>query len=137
MAFNSKQYEWSDIAVRIGGRDIVGLRGIKYELKQEKEVLHAKGSEPHSIQRGNKTYEGEVTLTQSELETLSKAGDGDILSLSVNILVSYGDPAKGALMITDELQGCEFTAEPREMKQGDKSMEVTLPFIFLRKVRVA
>lgn len=137
MSFNSKQYEWADVTVRIGGRDVTGIRGVKYAPKQEKEPLHAKGSEPYSIQRGNKTYEGEITLTQSELESLAQAGNGDILSLSCNLLVSYGDPAKGAAMISDELLGCEFTEEPREFKQGDKFMEVSLPFIFLRKERVS
>ena len=51
--FNSREYEWSDITVVMGGRNITGLRGIKYNTKREKELLHAKGNKPHSIQRGN------------------------------------------------------------------------------------
>ena len=63
---NTREYEWSDVTVVLAGRLVTGLRGIKYGAKQEKELLHAKGNKPHSIQRGNKTYEGEITLLKSE-----------------------------------------------------------------------
>ena len=51
--FNSREYEWSDVNVVAAGRPVTGIRGVKYSSKQEKEVLHAKGNKPHSIQRGN------------------------------------------------------------------------------------
>ena len=34
---------------------------------------------------------------------------------------------------TDVLVGVQFTEDPRDLKQGDKFMDVTLPFIFLEK----
>ena len=37
--FNSREYEWADITVVMGGRNITGLRGIKYNIKREKEFL--------------------------------------------------------------------------------------------------
>ncbi len=137
MPFNSKQYEFSDITVIMGGRDITGLRGIKYSEKQEKEALFAKGNKAHSIQRGNISYEGEITLTQSEYEALRLAGDGSVMPLSFNIQVSYGNPSTGAVMITDELQFAEFTEAAKELKQGDKFMEITLPFICLNVIKVS
>ena len=72
--FNSREYEWSDVNVVAAGRPVTGIRGVKYSSKQEKKVLHAKGNKPHSIQRGNKTYDGELTVTQSEYEALRAAG---------------------------------------------------------------
>jgi hypothetical protein len=130
--FDSRQYQFSDIEVILGGKDITKIRGIKYTTKQEKEVVHAKGDEPHSIQRGNKTYEGEVTMLQSDYEALVLAGKGSILDLRVNITVNYGNPVKGDQMITDVIEFAEFTEESKEIKQGDKNMEISLPFIALR-----
>jgi hypothetical protein len=55
------------------------------------------------------------------------------LSLQLDAVVCYGDPTKGDVLITDVLQGIQFTEEAKEMKQGDKFAEIKLPFIFLRK----
>lgn len=132
MSFNSRQYQFSDLTFEMGGRIIVGFRGLKYEEAQEKEVLYAKGNKGHSIQRGNKSVKGEVTMLQSELETLlASSGKKSILDLHLDATAVYGDPANGDVIITDKLLGLEFTTAPKEMKQGDKNMEVTLPFICL------
>lgn len=134
--FNSREYEWSDVNVVAAGRPVTGIRGVKYSSKQEKEVLHAKGNKPHSIQRGNKTYDGELTVTQSEYEALRAAGGGDILDISIDIVVAYGNPSKGDVITTDLLMGVEFTEDNTEWKQGDKFHEKSLPFIFLDKKSV-
>ena len=131
--FNSRQYEWADITVFAGGRDITGIRSIKYSTKQEKELLHGKGNNPLSIQKGNKTNEGEIGLLQSELEALEVAAGGSILDLELNVVVTYGNPSKGDTVKTDQLIGVQFTEDPRELKQGDKFMEITVPFLFLEK----
>jgi hypothetical protein len=134
MAFDSREYEFADLTLVLGGKDITGFRGIKYTVKQEKETVYGKGNEPLKIQKGNKSYEGELTVLQSELETLvANSKDGSVLSLQLDAVVAYGDPSKGDLMITDILQGIQFTEEAKEMKQGDKFAEIKLPFIFLRK----
>jgi hypothetical protein len=129
--FNSRQYAWSDLTLELGGRPLTGIRGLKYSTKQEKELLHGKGNRPLSIQRGNITYEGEITVLQSELETLRAAGSGSILGLHLDGTAVYGDPANGDSIVTDKLFGIEFTEDPKEIKQGDKNMEITLPFICL------
>lgn len=134
--FNSREYEWSDVNVVAAGRPVTGIRGVKYSSKQEKEVLHAKGNKPHSIQRGNKTYDGELTVTQSEYEALRAAGGGDILDISIDIVVAYGNPSKGDVITTDLLMDVEFTEDNTEWKQGDKFQEKSLPFIFLDKKSV-
>ena len=127
---NTREYEWSDVTVVLAGRLVTGLRGVKYSAKQEKELLHAKGNKPHSIQRGNKTYDGEITLLQSEYEALKKASGGDILDASMDIVAAYGNPSAGDVVTTDMLIGVEFTEDNTEWKQGDKFQEKTLPFIF-------
>lgn len=135
--FDTREYEWSDITLIVAGRDVKGFRGVKYTEKQEKEVLHAKGNKPHSIQRGNISYEGELTMTQSEYELLRMAMGGSILNGRVlQITVAYGNPSKGDLMITDTLLHVEFTEDSTEWKQGDKFQEKSLPIIFMDKKRI-
>jgi len=131
MQFDSRQYQWSDLTLELGGRILTGFRGLKYSSKQEKELLYAKGSKPRSIQRGNISHEGEIKMLQSELETLIAAGGGSILGLHLDGTAVYGDPANGDTLITDKLLGIEFDEEPKELNQGDKNMEVTIKFICL------
>lgn len=130
---NTREYEWSDVTVVLAGRLVTGLRGVEYSAKQEKELLHAKGNKPHSIQRGNKTYDGKITLLQSEYEALKKASGGDILDASMDIVAAYGNPSAGDVITTDVLVGVEFTEDNTEWKQGDKFQEKTLPFLFIDK----
>lgn len=130
--FNSKEYEWADMALLMGGRDVTGIRGIKYSEKIEREAIYAKGRYPHSIQSGNVAYDGEITLLQSEYEALVKAGKGSVLNLTLNAVVSYGNPLNGDAMTTDMVENLRFTEAAKELKQGDKNMELTLPFIALR-----
>lgn len=124
------------MSVVMAGRMVTGLRGVKYSAKQEKELLHAKGNKPHSIQRGNKTYDGEITLLQSEYEALKQACGGDILDSSLDIVAAYGNPSAGDVITTDILIGVEFTEDNTEWKQGDKYQEKTLPFLFIDKKSV-
>ncbi|MCC2590359.1 hypothetical protein [Chryseobacterium sp. MFBS3-17] len=131
---NGREYEWGDLTLILGGRDITRFRGVKYSEKVERETVHAKGRHPHAVQSGNFTYEGEITILQSEYESLVKAGNGSILSLSLDALVSYGDPFKGDAMTTDRIESLRFTEANKEWTQGDKFAEITIPFIALRIV---
>jgi hypothetical protein len=135
--FSTKQYAWSNVKVFLFGRIVTGIRAVEYTVKKEKEAIHGAGDEPLSIQTGNKTYEGNIILLQSELEAISASakaqGYADVTDIpGFELMISYGNP--GEVPITDSLIGCEFTEEPKGMKQGDKMSEHTLPFIFLRKL---
>lgn len=129
--FNSKEYEWSDITAIVAGRPVTKIRAISYVKKQEKEALYAKGNKPHSIQRGNKSYETNLTFLQSELEAIEAASGGDVLDASFNVVVSYGNPSKGDVIKTDLIEGNEITEVPKGMNQGDKFSEHELPGIAL------
>lgn len=132
--FNSREYEWADITVVVAGRPVTGFRAVDYSSKQEKEALYAKGNKPHGIQRGNKSYEGSITLLQSEYEALRQACGGDVLDASFDLVVAYGNASKGDAIVTDILVGAEVTEDNTEWKQGDKFQEKKLPFIFLDKM---
>ena len=128
---NSREYEWADITVILGGRDLTRIRSIKYKEKVETEPLHAKGRWPQAMQRGNGTIEGELGLLHSEIIALERAGNGSLLGLSVDIVVSYGNPSTGDAMVTDRIIGVHFTEVEKAYKQGDKFAEITLPFLAL------
>lgn len=132
MAFDSREYEWADITFQFGGVDLTGIRAVKYKKKSEAEPIHAKGRDPHSIQTGNNTYEGEFEILQSDFNSLEDSVGGDITTARVDILVSYGNPLNGDVMRTDKLSGVKITESENASKQGDKFMPITLPFMFLR-----
>lgn len=134
--FDSREYEWADMTVMIGTRILTAIRGIKYSTKQGKTPIYGKGNQPYAIQKGNKSYEGELTLNMSEMLALNAASlTGSLLDLQVDITVCYGNPSQGDVMHTDKLMGVQFTEEPNDMKQGDDHSEHALPFVFLRKLK--
>jgi hypothetical protein len=131
--FNSKEYEWADVEVVMLGRPVTGIRGVTYKETQEKEVVYARGNKPRAIQKGNKSYEGSITLLQSELEAIQAAvGKGKSLNdiPPFDIVVAYV-PNDGSPIITDIIKNAEFNEVEKSLKQNDKFMEVTLPIIAL------
>lgn len=133
MSFNSKQYTFSDIRVIVLGREIEGFRGVKYKVSTDKEVLHGRGRKALSIQSGQEKIEGELMLLQSEVVALSQAvkasnPDLKITDVSFDIVVTYGN---GTTATTDIIRSCEFTEYEKGMENGDKYMEVSLPFLAL------
>lgn len=126
MAFNSRQYEWADVTVLVGGKDMQTIQSVKYEEKIEREAIYGKGRNPLSIQSGNISVEGEIGILQSELIDLEESANGGILSLAVDIEVSY--EANGVIR-TDRIEGVRFTEHNKEINQGDNIMDITIPFI--------
>lgn len=128
---NGREYEWADICLNIGGVEIKGFRGVSYKEAMEKEGRYAKGRKAHGIQRGNVTVTGSLTLTQSEIQALkSAAGTTSLLNVQVDIVVAY-IPDDSAKITVDTIMGVEFTEYEKKMAQGDKFMEIELPFVAL------
>ncbi|MGK7648417.1 hypothetical protein ACSQ7D_00175 [Capnocytophaga sp. G1920] len=128
--FNSKQYAWCDISVAFGGRILVGVTEVEYTEKREKDLLYGRGCKPHGVVAGNRSYEGKVSIWQSELEAMTRdAPNNDILNLSFDLVIAYV-PLDGGQIVTDILKNVEFTEVKKGMKQGDKNMIVELPILF-------
>lgn len=131
--FNSEEYAWVDIKVMLLGREVVGLRGMEYKVKRQKEALFATGMKARGIQKGKKEYEGTITLLQSELIALDRAaqekGYEDITDIDFDIIVSYLPETN--VITTDKVVNASITEIPRSMKEGDTHMEIALPFIAL------
>jgi len=131
--FNSREYSFADISVVMLGRPITGLRGVKYKATQEKEIVHGAGNKPLSIAKGKKTFEGSLTLLQSELEALLvAAGTGkDVMDLNnIDVIVTY-EPNDGLPFITDILKNVQFKEFEKGMKVNDMFTEIDIPFFCL------
>ena len=129
--YSSKNYSWNDISIAIGGRIVEGVEEVEYTAKQDKTVIRGRGGKGHKVARGNKDFEGKITLWQSEVEAMIKdAPNKDLLSLSFDIIWSFV-PDDGGATVTDVLSTCEFTEYKKAMKQGDNNMLIELPILFL------
>lgn len=129
--FNSAEYAWVDITAVAGGRPLLGITGIKYGESIEREYIYGKGNKPKAIQDKNISYEGELRVLQSELEALIAASPRkSILGLVLDeVTIAYA-PEDG-IPTVDQLVHVKFTESMKEMSQGDGSMEVTLPIMFI------
>lgn len=133
MAYNidGREYEWADLTLIAGGKDMVEFRGITWKKKIEREHLHAKGRDAFSIQSGNVTADGELTVLKSGYDKIAKAGGGSILGLNIDMMLAYGNPSKGDAMTTKRFVGVRFTEEGEDWKQGDKFAEIKMPYLAL------
>ena len=129
--FNSKEYAWVDVNVVLLGKPVVGLRGIEYKSKRQKEALYATGKKARGIQMGRKEYESTVTVLQSELIAMQAAakakGYDDVTDLEFDIIVSY--VSESGVVQTDKVVNASITEAPNNMKEGDLYSEHALPFI--------
>ena len=113
------------------GRPVVRLLEVKYKTKQESKLIYGRGAEPLGIQRGNRSYEGEMKIGQSELEALTRKAQelfpqSDPTGLpQFDISVSY---SKDGILTRDILVGVTLDEFEKGLKQGDSDMEVALPF---------
>jgi hypothetical protein len=132
--FDSKEYAFSNIEVIMLGRNIGGFRGIKYKTSQENEELYGRGNEPRGFVSGNRKYEGELSVLQSELEALTDAaGIGkDITQMPLFDLIVTYLPEDSLTLVVDNVKGVKIGEFEKGMKQGDKFMEIALPFKALK-----
>jgi hypothetical protein len=130
-----KETQWADIKIAIDKQTVTGIRNVSYKESYDAEVLHSAGSEPIAIQKGNKTYEGTITLLKNEFDALHKAaiekGYRSIIDVPyISITIAYL-PAAGRKLVNEELRFCTFIDVSKAMTQGTKYMEIELPFKFL------
>jgi len=133
--FDSKDCEWADMQVMFAGSLLTKIRGIKYKAAKDKQLLHAAGDEPISIQSGNRTYEGQIKVLKGAIDDMNRAaqsaGGDDILDLTFDIIITYR-PKGARTLQTDTLVGVEIKDFEKGWEQGAKNMDITLPIIFLK-----
>lgn len=135
--FDSKDCEWADMTVMFAGSPLTKIRGLKYKASKEKQLLHAAGDEPISIQSGNRTYEGQIKVLKGAIDDMNRAataaGGDDILDMQFDIVVTYKPKATRQLQ-TDTLIGVEVKDFEKGWDQGAKHMDVTLPIVFMKLI---
>jgi len=133
--FDSKECEWADMTVMFAGSPLTKIRGLKYKAAKDKQLLHAAGDEPISIQSGNRTYEGQIKVLKSALDEMNSAavaaGGSDILDMQFDIVITYKAQGVRPLQV-DTLSGVEVKDFEKGWEQGAKNMDVTLPIIFMK-----
>ena len=135
--FDTKDFEWKDITVTIGGAKVNKLRNIKFKTAQEKDYLHGAGDDPLSIQSGNRTYPGTIEITAIALRDLNAAaiaaGGRDALDLKFDVVVSYRAAVNRPLLLRT-LIGVELEEFEEGMAQGEKFSTISLPFKALKVI---
>ena len=130
---------WKEMIVAISGANVTKIRGVKYKVESDDEPLHAAGSEPISIQSGNKKYTGSFKFLKGALDDLQiaakAAGAADLTGIIFTITVSYV-PAGSRELMTDTLTNCKISSWEKGWEQGAKYMDIEVPINFLSLVTV-
>ena len=129
--YNSEEYAWKDLSINVLGRVLNGVTGLKYSEKTDQTPLYGRGQKPIAIQSGNMSFEGEITLLQSEaiaLQNAAKAANKRVGQISFDIVAAYSiDTA----INTDIIKGVKISDFEKALKQGDKNMEIAFKFMAL------
>lgn len=130
MLINGQGYDFASVKITMLGNPLVaGLKGINYTTNREKVNSNGVGGEPVERTRGNKTYEGSVSLTLKEVKGIRAAAGNlpltDIPAFSIAVTYANGVDAP----TVDMLLFCEFTSDPTSTNQGDTEITVELPLI--------
>jgi hypothetical protein len=125
---NGEEYAWEDVQVALNGRVIEGISEVEYTTEREFNEVRGRGSDPHTLGRGNKTYSGKLVMLQSEVEGIQRGlpRGKDITDVRGEITISYAP--EGGLRTTDQVKYVRFTKVGKALKNGDGNMVVELPF---------
>jgi len=133
MVFDSAEFSWNDVRIFMLGKEVTGAQRIRFGSSQQKGLVYAKGKLPRSIQRGNVSYTGEITLLQSEVAAirteLIAAGKTGFLWELTNFVVVVDYQQEGSLERETYKLTCQFTDHMRGMDQGQLFDAGTCPLI--------
>lgn len=134
IVINSREYAWGDVMAVMLGRPLSGVTAISYKTSVEKQLGRGAGAQPLSIQTGNYSYDGTITLKTSEIIALNtaakSAGYNNLLGITTDLVVSYGDAVDMPITV-DKIQQLSFTELPVDWEQGAMEATHALPFIAL------
>lgn len=133
--FDNKEFEHAELTVTVSGAPLTKLRGLSGQVDADKETLFAAGRNGISIQTGNKTITGSLKMLFGALMDLwtasVAAGGDDPTDIEVDIIGKVVRRTnRKQYLITFE--GVQFNTAGFSEDQGDKFVEVELPFVALR-----
>lgn len=130
MAFNSEEFEWSQVACSVNGRTQNACTGISWEEEIESEGIYGKGNKPIAIQDGNIKYSGTLKMHQSEFsKLLSQTGNIGLRGLkNLTFNIAYQGLTR---LESRTVVGARITKIGDGYDQGDKFKIIELPWIAL------
>lgn len=123
------QYAWNQYRCYMGGRFVTGITKFSYKSSREKKLIYAEGDKPQDVGRGNRSYECSMSVLQSELEAIIISAGGDPLDITDMTIVHTYAAKYGLPLVTDVIEGVEFTDIEKAMEQGAVNMDCPLPCI--------
>ena len=132
MAFNSREYQWSDLEIVLEGKLLTKAVAVEYGEKINREYIRGKGNKAQGINDGDYSVEGSLELHQSEFDALEKlTGNKGIVNMrDLTLTVAYASTADGRISIRSII-GVAITDWKEAYKSGDTHGTVTLPFMAL------
>jgi hypothetical protein len=126
---NGEEYAWEDFSLAINGRIIEGLQEVEYTKEKDYKEVRGRGADPHTLGRGNNSYNGKIVILQSDYEAIQRGlpRGKDITDVRGEITMCYSP--EGGLRTTDQIKGARFTKVSKAFKNGDGNMVLELPFI--------
>jgi len=126
---NGVAHSWADIRLVVMGIMLSGITNIKYDDEQKMQNNFGAGKYPVSRGYGNVECTAAITIQSEELEALRAAAPQGRLQdfPPFDVTVSY-QPATGNV-VTHTLKNAQFTANKRDVKQGDMVIESEIPLI--------
>lgn len=131
MAFNSKEYSWSDLNVAVNGKIMTKCVAIEYGEKIDREYVRGMGRMPIDINDGDVDVSGVIEFKQSDFEDLLVlTGNIGVRGLrDLDVTVAYSNT--GGRISIRNIIGVACTEWKEGYKSGDKSGNVLLPFMAL------
>ena len=129
---NGTEYTWSQLIITIDSIPYAEIRALNFTVSQEKTNTYGIGANPTGRGRGRKTFEGSISISLGDIESLRQtAPNGDLLDLPpFSITASWIPKTGGNLPINKVLQNCEFTEDSLTTEEGSTETTIELPFIF-------
>ena len=130
MAVNGKKYSYENIQVSLGGKPLAGANAISYKESTEHTNVHVLGSsEPSDVVDGARTYEGTLTLTYDEYDSIQ---DSIPKGVSVTQLAAFEITVTrlgaGNVLRTDVVKRVRFKELEKSFTAGEVSSTIEMPF---------
>ena len=95
---NGKEHDWSDIKIYLNGIPVADVKEINYRKKREAEMQYSQGARPYGIGFGNRSAEGDITLTFEEYRKFANPAltlHRDVFDYApFDIIIAFADKVK-------------------------------------------
>ncbi len=129
---NDSPFSWADIRTKVGSRELIGYKSIKYGDKCSTEAVY--GARRHMLGRTRGKVEvddGTITMFEHEARDLLEAlGDGWADKVVDSITVQYGN--EGTSTHTDVLEKVRFVGLDGGGDEGTSALEREVSFTCMR-----